>query len=137
MKYLQTTTAAIELGAGLALLAAPSATVVLLVGVPLAELGALVVARVAGAGLTALGVACWLARGDGRSQAACALIAAMLLYNVCVAAILAVAGWRLGLAGPALWPAVALHTVLAVWCLACLVREARFPPETVGGSVRP
>ena len=39
------------------------------------------VARIAGAALLSLGVACWLARKDDRSPAATAIIAATLLYN--------------------------------------------------------
>jgi hypothetical protein len=64
MNALHTLTAVIELGAGLALLCFPSATVALLVGAPLEAAPALTVARVGGAGLLALGVACWLARGE-------------------------------------------------------------------------
>ncbi len=79
MKTLHTATAVIELGAGLALLCFPSATVALLVGAPLETAPALTVARVGGAGLLALGVACWLSRGDTQSRAAKGLIAAMLL----------------------------------------------------------
>ena len=62
MKTLHAVTAVIELGAGLALLCCPSATGVLLVGAPLEGPASLTVARVGGAGLLALGVACWLAR---------------------------------------------------------------------------
>ena len=62
MKALQTVSAVVELGAGGALLSCPSAMVVLLVGVPLETPAALTVARIGGAGLLALGVACWLAR---------------------------------------------------------------------------
>jgi hypothetical protein len=47
----------------------------------------------------------------------------MLLYNVAVAAILAFAGLGFGLHGIALWPAVVLHTMMAVWCSACLQRS--------------
>ena len=79
MKALQTATAVIELGAGFALLCFPSITVELLVGAPLETPAALTVARVGGAGLLALGVACWLARGDTQSRAARGLVAAMLL----------------------------------------------------------
>ena len=120
MKSLYTVTAAIELGAGLALLCSPSATVVLLVGSGLDTSVAGILGRVAGAALLALGVACWLARDDTQSRAARGLVAAMLVYNVAATAILAFAGIGLGLHGVALWPAVLLHAAMAAWCVACL-----------------
>ena len=123
MKTLHTVTAVIELGAGLALLGWPSATVTLLVGVPLEAPAPLTVARVGGAGLLALGVACWFARGDTQSRAARGLVAAMLLYDVAAAGVLAFAGIGFGLQGVALWPAVVLHAVMAVWCVTCLRRS--------------
>ncbi len=123
MKTLHTATAVIELGAGLALLCFPSATVALLVGAPLETAPALTVARVGGAGLLALGVACWLSRGDTQSRAAKGLIAAMLLYNIAAAGVLAFAGLGFGLHGVALWPAVVLHAVMTVWCVAWLWRS--------------
>lgn len=106
MKNLHTVTAVIELGAGLALLSFPSATV----------------ARVGGAALLALGVACWLARGDTQSGAARGLIVAMLLYDVAAVVVLAFAGTGFGLYGAALWPAVFLHAVMTVWCVTWLRR---------------
>jgi hypothetical protein len=122
MKTLHTLTAVIELGAGLALLCFPSVTVMLLVGAPLEAAPALTVARVGGAGLLALGVACWLARGDTQSGAAKGLIAAMLLYNVATVGVMAFAGIGFGLHGVALWPAVVLHAVMTVWCFEWLRR---------------
>jgi len=73
-----------------------------------------------GAALLALGVACWFARGDGQSRATRALPAAMLLYNVIVAALLVHAHLGPGLSGIGLWPVVILHAALAGWSLACL-----------------
>jgi Kef-type K+ transport system membrane component KefB len=123
MKALQTVTAVIELGAGFALLCFPSITVGLLVGAPLETPAALTVARVGGAGLLALGVACWLARGDTQSRAARGLVVAMLLYDVAAVAVLAFAGIGFGLHGVALWPAVVLHAVMTVWCVMYLLRS--------------
>jgi len=87
----------------LALLGWPSATVALLVGAPLEAPAALTVARVGGAGLLALGVACWFARGDTQSRAASGLVAAMLLYNIATvtsslspASVLDCTAWRCG-----------------------------------------
>ena len=123
MKSLYSVTAVIELGAGLALLGCPSATVALLVGAPLEGAPAVTAARVGGAGLLALGVACWLARSDTHSRAASGLIAAMSLYNVAAVVVLAFAGIGFGLHGVALWPAVILHVVMTVWCFEWLRRK--------------
>jgi hypothetical protein len=123
MKTLHTATAVIELGASLALLYFPSATTELLLGAPLEAAPALTVTRVGGAGLLALGVACWLARGDTQSSAARGLVAAMLLYNVAAVVVLAFAGIGFGLHGVALWPAVILHAVMTVWCFEWLRRR--------------
>jgi hypothetical protein len=122
MKTLHTLSAVIELGAGLALMCAPSAAVALLAGVPLESTAALTVTRVGGAGLFALGIACWVARDDAQSRSARGLVAAMLFYDIAAAAFLAFAGVGLGLNGVALWPGVLLHSAMAAWCVACLWR---------------
>jgi hypothetical protein len=122
MKSLYTVTAAIELGAGLALLCSPSATVVLLVGSGLDTSAAAMLGRVAGAALLALGLACWIARDDTQSRATRGLVVAMLTYNLVATAVLAFAGISLAVYGVALWPAVILHAAMAVWCGACLRR---------------
>jgi Kef-type K+ transport system membrane component KefB len=127
MKTLQIASAMIELGAGLALLSYPSLAVAFLVGAPLEGPAAFMAGRVCGAALLALAVACWLARGDTQSRAANGLVAAMLLYDVAVAAILAFAALGNGLYGVALWPAVILHTVMSVWCVACLRHSSLKP----------
>jgi hypothetical protein len=115
-------TALSEAGLGLVLVLAPSVPVSLLIGAVLDTAGGLVVARVAGAALLSIGLACWLARGDGQSRAASGLVAALLLYNTVVVALLVHARIDSGLSGVGLWPAVGLHTALAGWCAACLHR---------------
>jgi hypothetical protein len=120
MKTLLTVSAAIELVAGLALLCCPSAMVSLLVGAPLETPAALTVARVGGAALVSLGLACWLARNDIQSKAAWGLVAAMSLYDFVAATVLTYAGIGLGLHGLALWPAVILHSAMMIWCIVSL-----------------
>jgi hypothetical protein len=117
---LQTTTAVIEAGAGLALLCFPSITVALLLSTPLETIAGFTVARVAGAALLTLGAAFWLARGDTQSRAARGLVAAMVLYNSGAAMILAASGIRSQSVGIVLWPAVVLHAAMTIWCVMSL-----------------
>ncbi len=120
MKNLLIVTAGMEAATGLALLVLPSLVASLLLGASLDTPSALVVARVAGAALLSLGVACWLARNDERSRAAAGVVTAMLLYNTAAVSVLVYAGVGLALSGIGLWPAVLLHAALAAWCVACL-----------------
>jgi len=122
MSRLLKLTAIIETATGLGLMATPSVVVRLLLGSPLDTSAAVMLARVAGAALLALGVACWLARDDTQSRAARGLVVAMLMYNIPATAVLAFAGIGLGLHGVVLWPAVVLHAAMAIWCIVCLRR---------------
>jgi hypothetical protein len=122
MSRLLKLTAIIETATGLGLMGAPSVVVRLLLGSALGTSTAVMLGRVAGAALLALGVACWLARDDTQSRAARGLVIAILIYNIAATAILAFAGIGLGLHGVVLWPAVVLHAAMAVWCVACLRR---------------
>ena len=106
----------VEAPVGLLLLLAPSVVTGLLLGVSLDVPAALVVARIAGAGVLALTVACAMARSGGSNIAVRAVIVAMLLYNCAALAVLAHAAVVAGLVGVLMWPAVAVHGALAVWC---------------------
>ena len=92
-----------EIATGLALLVVPSLVGQLLLGEGLAGV-ALPVARVAGIALISLGIACW----PGLP------LIGMLTYSAAVALYLAYLGVAGGSAGVLLWPAVALHVVLAI-----------------------
>jgi hypothetical protein len=98
--------------------------VTLLLGSPLDTPAAVMLGRLTGAALLALGVACWLARDDAQSRAAGGLVAAMVVYNLAAVTLFVFAGIGLGLHGIALWPAVVLHAGMTVWCIACLCRKA-------------
>lgn len=119
-RYLLIVTALAEVGTGLLLLLLPRFPLMLLLGIEQAAPEVGLISRVFGAALLAIGVACWLARGDQRSPAQRGLVVGVLIYDVATTALLAYAGLGLGLVGIALWPAAALHAVFAVWCVACL-----------------
>jgi hypothetical protein len=105
-----------ETPVGSMLLVSPPLVPWLLLGASLEGPVAVILSRVAGSALLALSIACWLSRDDGPSLAQRGLVAALLMYNVATVAILGHAGAIVGLGGVLLWPAVALHAALAVWC---------------------
>jgi hypothetical protein len=128
MKHLHIVTAMIEAAAGVALMGFPSVVVKLLLGVPLDAPATVVLGRLTGAALIALGVTCWLASSDTKNRAARGLVAAMTFYNLAAVAVFLYSCLRLKLAGIALWPAVALHAAMGLWCLACLLRNRTARP---------
>jgi hypothetical protein len=130
MKRLLTVTAVLEAGIGIGLLAVPSVVAQVLLGATLDTPAALTVARVVGAALLALGLACWLARYDGQSCAARGLVSGMVLYNLGAVVILGLAGLRSQPVGVGLWPAVVLHVTMTAWCITCLLRK----PATACGK---
>jgi hypothetical protein len=111
--------AVLETLAGLGLVVSPSPLVLLLLGAPLSDTG-IVVARLAGGGLLALGIACWYARATPITRAGIGVAVAFLAYNI-------VACVTLALAQPVstnralLMGAAALHGLLAIGLSAALV----------------
>jgi uncharacterized membrane protein YqgA involved in biofilm formation len=120
MRSLLTSTAAVEARTGVALAIAPSAVVLALLGSSLDPPAGPVIGRILGAALLALGTVCWIARQDPPGRVAAGLVAAMLMYNVAAVSILGHARIGLGISGVLLWPAILLHALLAVWCVASL-----------------
>jgi hypothetical protein len=118
--YLMLVTALTEGGTGLLLLVWPLVLLRLLLGVDQASTEALATARIAGAALLAIGVACWLGRNDHARPAQQGLLLGILIYDVGASAILVYTGWFSSLAGIALWPAVVLHAALTLWCAVAL-----------------
>ena len=94
-----------EAATGLALLVVPSPVGRLLLGADLAGV-AIPVARVTGIALIALGIACWPVTTP---------LCGMLTYNALATAFFAYLGIRGSWAGPLLWPAFALHAVMAIF----------------------
>ena len=113
-------TALLETALALSLLLLPSLPLVILLGLEPAAVETLFVGRVAGAALLAIGVASWMARADTLARAQFGLLTGLLIYDATAAILLVFAGTVLKMNGVLLWPAVALHAVLAAWCLSCL-----------------
>ena len=105
--------AVVELGTGLVLAVAPAFAVGLLLGSRLTSDG-FPVCRVAGIALMALGLACWLGPKAGGGSPA---FRGMLAYSALVALYLAHLGLFRQVRGRLLWPAVALHAVVALLLL--------------------
>jgi len=104
-------TTSVEAATGLAALAAPALVGRLLLGVDFTG-EAVVVARCFGIALVALSVGC---RPGGEPPAApLQAVRGMALYNAGIAICLGYAGAVLQLWGPLLWPAVAIHAVVAL-----------------------
>ena len=118
--YLLVVTALSEAGTGLIALVSPGLLLRLLLGVDQASPETDVCARIAGAALLAIGVACWFGRSEADGSARRGLLASVLIYDVAAAALLAYAGLGLGMVGIVLWPAVVIHAALALWCLLSL-----------------
>ena len=109
-----------ELATGIALLIAPSVVVGLLLGATLDYPAAIVVGRVAGAALLAIGLTCWLQRDIGRGAAQMGLLVGLLVYNAAVPILLAYTAKVDDTRAIGLWPAVVLHSLVAIWCIASL-----------------
>jgi hypothetical protein len=95
---------------------------VLLFGTPLETSAAVGLARIGGAAILALAMVCWLARRGVDGRASRGLVAAVMFYNVAVAAVLAFASFGDGLYGMLLGPAVAFHVAMAAWCITSLLK---------------
>ena len=101
--------AGIEVVTGLVLIIRPSLFGWLLFGAGFSTPGQ-ALGRLAGFSLLALALACWPRQGVDRRVAAQALI----LFSVLTVIYLVYLGIVRGLAGPLLWPAVALHAAMTI-----------------------
>jgi len=119
-KLLLLITALVETATGLCLLLFPAVLFAILLGAKRVTVDTMFVGRITGAALLAMGVASWMARVDTLTASQRGLLTSILVYDVAVSLLLAFAGAVLEMRGVLLWPAVALHAVLAAWCVSCL-----------------
>src|SRR5713226_9530622 len=90
--WLLIVTALVEVGTGLLLLFLPSIPFALLLEVSSAAPEAVVIARVFGAALLAIGVTSFLARNDPHGPAQLGVLTGVLIYDAAAAILLAYAG---------------------------------------------
>lgn len=109
MRQLLALAAAGEAATGLVVLAYPPIVVRLLFGAEIAGTG-IVMSRVAGIALIALGVACWPASATGSSPSRA--LQAMLCYSLLATLYLAYLGIGGEQVGSLLWPATVIHAIL-------------------------
>ena len=118
-KLLLLVTALVEMGAGIALVIAPSWVTKLLLGEGLSSSPSQVLGQITGAALVSIAVACWFA-SNRESSGERGTIASLLIYNLAVPALLIHAAVAYETRGIALWPACVLHFALAIWCISCV-----------------
>ena len=114
----------LEILAGLPALISPSTVVSLLLGSPLDSIG-VVLARLFGAGVFALGLACLKARNHVGSPAGLAVSIGITAYNVSAAVVLLWTAAGSGLGGLLLWAAGIGHAALGALFVSALVTSRR------------
>jgi hypothetical protein len=102
---------AAELGTGLVLVINPAIVVALLLGAEISGVG-IALGMSFGIALLALGLACWPSGMVAQTNSPA--FRAMLLYNTLIALYLAYLFTVEHVGGVLLWPAVALHAVVAI-----------------------
>jgi hypothetical protein len=124
LKLLLTISGSLEILAGLPALITPAPLVSLLLGSPPDSIG-VVLARLFGAGVFALGLACLKARNDIGSPAGQAVSIGITAYNVLAAVVLLWTAAGSGLGGLLLWGAGIVHAVFGVLFLSVLFGTRR------------
>src|SRR5688572_6270959 len=109
--------ALMETVAGLGLILSPDPTMQFLFGGRPDGVG-MMMGRVAGVALVALGIACWRARADSGGEARAGTVGAITVYNAGAGALLVLFAVTGQAAGLGVWSAALLHLALAAGFLA-------------------
>jgi len=117
MKKLLITTAIFEAITGILLMAAPLYVASMLLGEESLGAVALTIARIAGAALITLAIACLFSQ---QSDYAINVVKAMLFYNIAATSVLIYSKLALDLKGIGLVPAIGIHLILAVWSIVAI-----------------
>ena len=104
-----------ELVAGACLLFVPSNFAGLFFGEALNSDVALLVGRLAGLALVAMGLTCWLEKPGSDGSLPFNQLAGLLFYNGAVTVLFVYSFFINGSGGPLLWPAAILHAAFTIW----------------------
>jgi hypothetical protein len=124
LKLLLTLAGALEILAGLAALMIPAPVVSLLLGAPMDPIAS-VMARLFGAGVFALGLACLKARDHAGTPAGLAVSLGITAYNFLAAVVLLWTAAASGLGGLLLWGGGIGHAVLGALFVSAIVTSRR------------
>jgi hypothetical protein len=122
LSFLLALAGGLEILAGSAALIIPAPVVSILLGSSLDPIAS-VLARLFGAGVFALGLACLKARHDAGSPAGVAVSIGITAYNVLAAAVLLLTAAGSGLGGLLLWGAGIGHTTLGALFVSVLLKR--------------
>jgi hypothetical protein len=129
MKSLFAVAGAVETLGGLTFVLAPSLQAELLFGASLDGPAEVMMARVLGVAMMALGLAFWQGRTEPQAPTAHGLAVVVLVYNTAVA-VFAASGIGSHVSAVGVWPATGLHAALAAWCAWRLRAGAFRPPAS-------
>jgi hypothetical protein len=124
LQFLLAISGVLEVLVGVLALISPTMVIVMLLGGP-GDMIASVLARIFGAGVFALGLACLIARRDVASPAGLAVSIGITSYNMLASAIIIWVAAVLGLGGLLLWVAGIGHAVLGLLFVSALVGRGR------------
>jgi hypothetical protein len=124
LRLLLTLSGGLEILAGLVALITPGPVVSMLLGVPVDAIAS-VLARLFGAGVFALGLACLKARHDVGSPAGLAVSLGITAYNVLAGVVLLWTAAGSGLGGLLLWGAGIVHAALGALFVSAFVASRR------------
>jgi hypothetical protein len=124
LRLLLTLCGGLEILAGVAALIIPGPMLSLLLGGPVDPIAS-VLARLFGAGVFALGLACLKARSDVASPAGLAVSLGITAYNFLAAVVLLWTAAESGLGGTLLWAAGVGHAALGLLFVSAIVKSRR------------